>query len=75
LRNRIEIELELILETDSDEAVSSDSKSELDEDTVAAGANNNVTGSQDNIWSKPQHPWNSGGAHPFVEDPTVGGRD
>jgi hypothetical protein len=33
------------LETDSDEAVSSDSESELDEDTVAVADNNNVTGS------------------------------
>jgi hypothetical protein len=61
-----EIEQELLLETDYDEAISSDSESELDEDNVAAGDNNNVTGSRDNIWSRPQHPWNSGGAHPFI---------
>jgi hypothetical protein len=28
--------------------------------------NNNVTGSQDNNWSKPQHSWNSGAIHPFT---------
>jgi hypothetical protein len=55
------------LETDSDEAVSYDNESELDEDTVAAGDNNNVTGSQDNSLSKPQHPWNSGGVHLSLE--------
>jgi hypothetical protein len=53
------------LETDSDEAISSDSESEPHEDTVAAD-NNNVTGSQDKIWSRPQHAWNSGGVHPFI---------
>jgi hypothetical protein len=43
LRNKIKIWQELISETDCDEAVSSDS--ELVENTVAAGENNNVTGS------------------------------
>jgi hypothetical protein len=43
LRNRVEIEQELILETDSDEAILSDTESEFDEDTVAADDNNNVT--------------------------------
>jgi hypothetical protein len=66
LRNRIETEQELILETGSDEAVSSDGESELHEDTVAAGDNNNGTGSQDNIWSRLLHQWNSGGVHPFI---------
>jgi hypothetical protein len=33
----------------TDEAVSFESKSELDEDTVAVGHNNNMTGSQDKI--------------------------
>jgi hypothetical protein len=42
LRNTTETEQELILETHSDEAISSDSESELDEDTVTAGHNNNV---------------------------------
>jgi hypothetical protein len=23
-------------------------------------------GSGDNVWSKPQHSWNSGGVHPFI---------
>jgi hypothetical protein len=56
----------LILETDSDEGISSDSESEHDEDNVAAG-DNNVTESRHNIWSRPQHPWNSGGVHPFID--------
>jgi hypothetical protein len=46
-RNRVEIEQELILEIDSDKAISSESEGELHEDTMAAG-DNNVTGSQDN---------------------------
>jgi hypothetical protein len=50
------------LETDSDETFSFDSESEL----VAADDNKNVSGSQDEILSRPQHPWNSGGVHPFI---------
>jgi hypothetical protein len=65
LRNITETEQELILETKSDEAISSDSENELEEDTVATG-DNNVTGSRGNIWSRLQHPWNSGGGHPFI---------
>jgi hypothetical protein len=68
LSNQIHIEQELILETGSNDAVSSGSESELVEDNVAADDNNNVTGSRDNIWSRPQHPWNSGGVHPFSLD-------
>jgi hypothetical protein len=62
LRNRTEIEQELILQTDLDEAISYDSESELEEDTVAVGDNNNVTQN----WLRPQHPWNSGETHPFI---------
>jgi hypothetical protein len=47
------------LETDTDEAVSYEIESELHEDNVAKGDNNNVTGSHGNIWSKPGYPWNS----------------
>jgi hypothetical protein len=47
LKNRIETEQELILQTASDEAVSSESISEHDEDNVAADDNYNATGSQD----------------------------
>jgi hypothetical protein len=65
-RNRIVIEQELILETDSDEAVSSDSENEHNEDTMAAEGDNNVTRSRDNIWSKSQHPRNSDAVHPFI---------
>jgi hypothetical protein len=42
--NRVEIEQELILESDSVEAILSDTESELDEDAVAVDDNNNVTG-------------------------------
>jgi hypothetical protein len=49
LRNRTEIEQELILETHSDEAISSDSKSELHEDIVAADDNNNANESRDSL--------------------------
>jgi hypothetical protein len=66
LRNRIEIEQELILETGCDEAISSDSESELEEDTLAVSDNNNAIGSQDKIWSRPQHVLNSDGVHSFV---------
>jgi hypothetical protein len=45
LRTITETEQELILETDSDEGIISDSKSELYEDSVVAGNNNNATGS------------------------------
>jgi hypothetical protein len=48
LRNRIEIEQELISETDSDEAVSTDNESELDEHNMAVeitfGQNYNIHG-------------------------------
>jgi hypothetical protein len=54
------------LETDSHEAISSDSESELHEDTVEAGGNNKMTASQDKIWSRSQHPLNSGGVHPSL---------
>jgi hypothetical protein len=56
LRNRIKIEQDLILENDSDEAISYGIECELHEDTLAEGDNNNVTGSRDKIWSRPQHP-------------------
>jgi hypothetical protein len=49
LRNRMEMQQRLTLETNSDEALSSDSESEHNEDTVAADNNNNVSGRQDNI--------------------------
>jgi hypothetical protein len=39
----------LISNTDSDEAISSDSEIELYEDIVTAGDNNIVTGNQDKI--------------------------
>jgi hypothetical protein len=49
-----DIEQDLILESDSDEAVSSDSESEADEATVAACDDSIVSRSIDKIWSKPQ---------------------
>jgi hypothetical protein len=51
----MEIEQELTLKTDSDEATSSDSQSELDEDTVVVDDNGSVTGNQDKTWSRSQH--------------------
>jgi hypothetical protein len=44
LRNKIEIKQEVILETDSKEAVSPDSESGLIKTSVAAGDNNHVSG-------------------------------
>jgi hypothetical protein len=45
-RNRIGIEQELILETNSDEAISSDSERQFDEHTMAVeiGQNHNIHG-------------------------------
>jgi hypothetical protein len=67
LRDKLEIEQELILETEFNEAMSTspDSESELDDDTVAVSDSNKATGNQDKIWS-PQHSWNSCGVHPFI---------
>jgi hypothetical protein len=31
--------------------------------TLVEGDNSDVSESQDKIWSRPQHPWNSGGVH------------
>lgn len=45
LRNRTEIEEELIFDSDSEEAISSDSESELDENNMVVGYSNNETGS------------------------------
>jgi hypothetical protein len=52
------------LESDSDETLSSDSESELDEDIVV-DVYGNVNRSQNKIWSKP-HPWNSCGVSHLV---------
>jgi hypothetical protein len=45
LRNRMDIEHELILETVSDEAILSDHESESNKGTVAVSDTNNATGS------------------------------
>jgi hypothetical protein len=66
LKNKIETEQEKISEIESDEAISSDNKCELDKETVAADGNFYVTGCQDKIWSRSQHTWNSGGFHPVI---------
>jgi phosphoribosyl-AMP cyclohydrolase len=47
---------QLILEYYCDEAISSHSESELNEDTVALGDNITVSRSRNKIWSKRQHP-------------------
>lgn len=58
----------LILDSDTNVAISSDDKSELDEATAAAGKNSNASRTWDNkMWSKPRLPWNSGGIHPLTE--------
>jgi hypothetical protein len=44
-RNRTEIEQEVTLKTDSIGAISSDSESELEEDSVIVGENNKMSGS------------------------------
>jgi hypothetical protein len=54
------------LKAGSEEAISSDTESEFDEHSVAVGDNSNVSGSQDKIWSRPQHLFYSGGVHPFI---------
>jgi len=46
LRNEKEIEQELILETDSEEAILSDSDSGPDEDSANVGCDSNANGSQ-----------------------------
>jgi hypothetical protein len=48
-----DIEQDLILESDFDEAVSSDSESEVDDVTVAACDDSFASRSLDKIWSKP----------------------
>jgi len=63
LRHEKEIKQEIILETNSHEAVSSDNGH--DEDSATAGCDNNASGSQVHVWSRPQHTWNSGGINPF----------
>jgi hypothetical protein len=47
LRTKRDVEQNLILESASDEAVLSDSESELDKDTVAVVDNGNVSRSQE----------------------------
>jgi hypothetical protein len=37
---------------------------------VEADDNNNMTEGRGDILSKPQHPWNSGGGHPFTAAPS-----
>lgn len=50
LRNKIDIEHQLILVSDSEEAISSDMESELDEDYIAMNDNSNENRSQDNFF-------------------------
>lgn len=54
--------MKLILESDSDETISSDSECELDERNVAAGDSISVSRSLDKILSWPQQSWNSVGS-------------
>jgi hypothetical protein len=52
LRDETETEQELLLVTDSDKATTFESESELHEDTLAVGYKNDMSGSQDKIWSR-----------------------
>jgi hypothetical protein len=47
----------------------SDIEREVYEDTLALGDNGNMSGTQDDTWSEPQCPWNSGDIYPFTEGP------
>jgi hypothetical protein len=37
--------------------------------TATAGCENTASGSQFNVWVRPQHAWNSGAVHPFLVVP------
>lgn len=54
------------LEGCCEEAVSSDIESDINEDTSVVGDNISVTGSQDEVWSRPQHVLNCDSVHPFT---------
>jgi hypothetical protein len=58
-RNEKYIKQELISESSSEEAISSESDMGQDEDAATAGCDNNANGSQVHILSRPQHRWNS----------------
>jgi len=63
-RNWKDTEQELILDSDSEEVISSDNDSGHDEDATTVSCDNFVNGSQVYIWSRPQHPWDSCDVHP-----------
>jgi hypothetical protein len=65
-RNEKHTEQQLILESDSEEAISCEGDSGHDEDVATAGCDSNVSGSQVHIWLRPKHPSNSGDVHPFT---------
>jgi hypothetical protein len=52
-RNEKYIEQELILESDSEEASSTQSDTGHDEDVATVGYDNNASGSQVHVWSQP----------------------
>jgi hypothetical protein len=69
LRNGKDIELELILESDSEEAVLSESDSRH-EDAASVGHESIAYGSLVCIQLRPQHSWNSGDVPPFAGGPS-----
>jgi hypothetical protein len=72
LRNEKYTEQGLILKTDSEEAISSESDSGHDKDAAAlTGYDSNVRQSQVHTWSKLQQPWNSGDVQPFTGCPSA----
>jgi hypothetical protein len=65
-RTKKGIEQDLILDSSSYKATSSNSESGLDEDIVAVDDNSDVSRNRDTILQKPQYPWNAGGIHSFI---------
>jgi hypothetical protein len=70
LRNEKGTEQELLWESDSEEVILTESDGGYDEDTATAGCHRNLSESQVHIWSRLQHPWNSGGVPPFTGGPS-----
>jgi len=72
LRHEKEFEQELILETESDKAVPSDSDSDIDnghnEYAATVGCDSNSIGTEVCIWLRPQNIWNFDGVPPFTGD-------
>jgi hypothetical protein len=57
------------LESDSEEAILSESDNEHDEDAATAGCDGNASGNQVRVWSQ-QHPLNSDGFSSLIGGPS-----